>query len=201
MKFAEAVSPSGGWVSHARTPTSRMTDQGRTSMAAHETHQIWPDDPIEMVRALYPPLLATAAALAPASEAEDLVQTTLTQMLVRYPQFRGIDHPLGLGRTILYRLVYKARRSRMPIEGVLELLEDERPGPEAVVTQRLLVGEGLGRLGTKQRLCLWLLVVEGLSDEQVGAILGCRPSTVRSQAARAKHSLREWLSKSESGEK
>jgi RNA polymerase sigma factor (sigma-70 family) len=48
----------------------------------------------------------------------------------------------------------------------------------------------LDRLPRRQRAAVVLRYYAGLSDEEVAAELGCRPSTVRSQISRALAALR-----------
>lgn len=61
--------------------------------------------------------------------------------------------------------------------------ENEMPGS-------LVVADLLGELPSRQRACVYLHVVAGLKDDQIAELLGCRPSTVRSQIARALRRLR-----------
>ena len=51
----------------------------------------------------------------------------------------------------------------------------------------------LRRLPRRQRAVLVLRYYEDLSDAQIGEVLGCAPSTVRSQASRALATLRAAL--------
>jgi hypothetical protein len=73
----------------------------------------WPSDPVEILRILYPMLVATAGRPQPSrpQDARDLVQEAIVEMLVRYPNFEGIDYPLGYARTVVYRLAYAGRRA------------------------------------------------------------------------------------------
>ena len=48
-------------------------------------------------------------------------------------------------------------------------------------------------LPTRQRAAVVLRYYEGLSDAEIGAILGCSPGTVRSQIHRALGALRQRL--------
>jgi RNA polymerase sigma factor (sigma-70 family) len=51
----------------------------------------------------------------------------------------------------------------------------------------------LGRLPRRQRAVLVLRYYEDLTDGEIAAVLGCRASTVRSQATRALATLRAAL--------
>lgn len=141
-----------------------------------------PTDPVEAVRNAYPPLLRAARRLAAPPEAEDLVQEAFVETLSRYPEFRGLDHPLGYLMTVLYRAAFRKRRlsgREVPLDAadVLARLEPDRDAPAAI-------DEALASLGSKQRACLVLRYLYDLTDEEIAATLGCRPSTVRSQIAR-----------------
>ena len=56
----------------------------------------------------------------------------------------------------------------------------------------MLVAE-LGRLPRKQRAVVVLRYVEGLSDAEIGRLIGCAETTVRSHASRALATLRVTL--------
>jgi DNA-directed RNA polymerase specialized sigma24 family protein len=99
---------------------------------------LWPNDPVELIRRLYPLLLRTARDLVPTShEAEDLVQEALVRTLVRHPDLGELDHPLGYTRTVVWRLAYserKVRRKEIPIEACREM-EAEAPDPTDATTE------------------------------------------------------------------
>jgi RNA polymerase sigma factor (sigma-70 family) len=155
----------------------------------------WPSDPVELLRALYPPLLATAEVLSRGRDPEDLVQQALVEMLVRYPQFEGITHPLGYAKTVIAHLAYRRNRSRASLDVPLDLLdqleEASADGWEEVVGDQLEVREAMRRLGPKQRVCVYLRFAEGLDDKHIASLLGTKPSTVRSQISRALRRMRE----------
>lgn len=56
-----------------------------------------------------------------------------------------------------------------------------------------LLTRAIDALPRKERLAIILRDVEGLSTEEVAAILGSRPSTVRVQISKARVKLREWI--------
>jgi RNA polymerase sigma factor (sigma-70 family) len=59
--------------------------------------------------------------------------------------------------------------------------------------------QALGSLSSRQRAVLVLRIYECLPDEEIAAILGCRPATVRSLAARALAALRTLAATSDLG--
>ena len=123
------------------------------------------------------------------------MQQALVELLVRYPEFAGLHHPLAYARTVMVRIAANQRRPReveLP-EGIADRLDaplhqngTHRLGDSSVELR-------LKELAPKQRACVYLKYVVGLSDREVGTILHCRPSTVRSQAARGIRTLRESL--------
>jgi RNA polymerase sigma factor (sigma-70 family) len=69
----------------------------------------------------------------------------------------------------------------------------ERPAPTdvtAIIDLSVTLREALYRLAPKYRAVLVLRYLEDLSDDEIAEVLGCRPSTVRSQAVRAIDRLR-----------
>jgi RNA polymerase sigma factor (sigma-70 family) len=149
-------------------------------------------DPVAIVQRIYLPLLRVAQALADPDDAEDLVQQALTETLRRYPAFDGIEHPLGYTRVIVVRLAAglssRRQRERAWIEAAA-VLEVSRAGPgEALAPQQFLAR--LSTLGDKQRACVFLKYFCDLDDRSIASVLGCRPSTVRSQLSRAMNHLR-----------
>jgi RNA polymerase sigma factor (sigma-70 family) len=160
-----------------------------------------PADPVEILRHIYPPLLATARRLTGSlpQDARDLVQDTLVEMLIRHPNFEGIDRPLGYARTVLFRRAYAGRRRagrEVPLD-VLEHLERQaHRDHQDDVAARLATDGALKSLGRRQRACLYLRFVEGLDTREIAAILGCGESTVRSQMARGLRRVRATLEES-----
>jgi RNA polymerase sigma factor (sigma-70 family) len=65
---------------------------------------------------------------------------------------------------------------------------------ETDATERLAARDAawrlLATLPRRQRAVLVLRFYEDLADQEIAAVLGCAPSTVRSQAARAMNTLR-----------
>lgn len=151
-------------------------------------------DPVSVLREIYPALLAMARSLVGPGAAEDVVQEALVQVLARYPRFEGLVSPLAYAKTALARLAYRSWRAGEPPSEVPESLADAHGEgfTEDVVLRRIVLA-ALDGLPRRQRACVYLRFIEGLSDQEVGAVLGCRPSTVRSQTARALKSLRPVL--------
>lgn len=176
-----------------------MGDESDEPPQAHAPPAGWPNDPVEVLRLLHPRLLAAARTVDRAG-AEDLVQDTLVEILVRYPGFEGVAHPLGYAKVTMFRLAY-ARHGRRGMEipaDVQQRMEgDLRPDPANQVIDRLWTMDALATLGRKQRACLVLRYLEGLDNDAIALVLGCRPSTVRGQIARALARMRIVLDQPE----
>jgi RNA polymerase sigma factor (sigma-70 family) len=152
------------------------------------------DDPVVVLQRIYPPLLAMAGSLVGSSQAEDLVQNALVQVLARYPRFAGLRSPLAYSKTVLARLAYRTRRRpELPREGLDLLSEDSGRSFTDDVVLRAVILAALDQLPRGQRACVYLRFIEGLDDRQISQVLGCRPVTVRTQTARALRSLRPVL--------
>jgi RNA polymerase sigma-70 factor (sigma-E family) len=125
-------------------------------------------------------------------QAEDLLQAALERALRHWPRIRSGDPDAYLRRT-MYRLHVSwwrrpTHRRELPTDQVPDHpgLPDE-PGR---VDTGLALRAALRRLAPRSRAVLVLRFFEDLPDEEIAEILGCRPSTVRSQIARALARLR-----------
>jgi RNA polymerase sigma factor (sigma-70 family) len=154
------------------------------------------DDPVVVLRRIYPPLLAMAGSLVGSREAEDLVQEALVDVLTRYPRFAGLRSPLAYSKLVLARLAYRRwRRPEAPGEILDSLAERGHRDFTDDVVLRDVVLAALERLPKRQRACIYLRFIEGLDDRQIARVLGCRPVTARTQTSRALKSLRPLLLK------
>jgi len=125
--------------------------------------------------------------------AEDLAQTALASAYAAWWRVRLADDPDAYVR----RILINASKSRFRRHRL-----SERPGepddlpdqtladPAADVGERSALLTALAELPPRQRAVVVLRYVEDMTDAQVGALLGCSASTVRSQAARALAKLR-----------
>jgi RNA polymerase sigma-70 factor (sigma-E family) len=124
--------------------------------------------------------------------ARDLVQDVLTRALVKWDRIDAIDEPYAYVRRMLTNEHLSwHRRRRVP---TVPLYDEPGPPvdpPPAHDDQmwRLLAG-----LPRQQRAVLVLRYYEGLTDQEIAEVLGCRPVTVRSNASRALAALRIEIS-------
>lgn len=136
---------------------------------------------------IYPGLVRTAHSLVGPDKAEDVTHDTLIEMLSRHPRFEGIDNPMAYGRVILFRLSYslvKRGLKEVPSSDTMERLGGSVPDAASRLVDRLFLEGALDGLGRRQRGCVVLSRLYGLTDREIADLLGCRPSTVRSQIAR-----------------
>jgi len=201
----EAYASPKGWTEESKgretagrkefVPIERSATVSRTPPQANVPAP-WPEDPVEILRLVHPRLMSAARSVDP-TVAEDLVQEALVDILSRHPDFRGIAHPLGYAKVTMFRIALRRSRVRH-LEVPLELAErlEAQPDPAERVVDRLRLRDALAGLGRRQRACL-LLRSDGLDDGSIAAVLGCRPSTVRSQIARASSHMREALDDAE----
>lgn len=146
------------------------------------------NDPIATTRSIYPRLLKLARAVGCEDSAEDLVQETLIETLRRYRDYQGVVNPEGYTCTVLLRLATrgrlraKRRTDREISAASLSLCLDNRSEPDMGAPVRS--AELLAQLPVRQRVCVYLSVVCELSDREAAKMLGCRPSTVRSNVTR-----------------
>ena len=155
---------------------------------------------VEKVLAEYgPALMRVAMAYAgDAAEAQDLYQETCFAIWRALPSFRG-ESSL---RTFVWRIAHNrglSHRARLPRrhedETALAGFADPAPPPDQVAGRRMLqerLLEAVRRLGDTHREVL-LLSLEGLSQAEIGEVLGLTENAVAVRLNRARKQLRERL--------
>ncbi len=143
-----------------------------------------------LVRESWDRLVRLARAVAGDAEAEDVVQEALIVAWRKLPALRD-SSKLGpwLARIVYRRAVRRARRERRP--------KAAKPLPEPCVTPDPAAGIDvwniLRRLAPRQRAVLQLTVVEGMTDAEIGTLLGIAPASVRSHRRRARERVAAML--------
>ena len=125
--------------------------------------------------------------------AEDLAQTALASAYAAWWRVCRADDPDAYVRRILINASKsRFRRHRLSERpgGPDDLPDQTLADPAADVGERSALLTALAELPPRQRAVVVLRYVEDMTDAQVGALLGCSASTVRSQAARALAKLR-----------
>lgn len=116
-------------------------------------------------------------------EAEDVVQEGLMVVWNKLPHLANPDSfAAWTGRIVFRRCLRRIRRRRVsvPIESVAE--SSYRPDPAAEVDAWRL----LSRLAPRQRAVLHLTVVEGMTDAEIGTLMGITAGSVRAHRRRAR---------------
>ena len=120
--------------------------------------------------------------------AEDAVQDTFLRYLEKRPEFADGNHE----KAWLLRVTANACKSRLrtvKLHPLTELLEDY----PAQAPEESGVLESVLALPPKERAAVHLFYYEGYSTEEIAALTGQRPGTVRSHLSRARGKLRELL--------
>ncbi len=140
------------------------------------------------------PMLRLATLLVgSAAVAEEVVQDAFAAVDVRWDE---LDRPGGYLRTTVVNGARGVLRRRRVEE---RYREQERAEPDASVDDghaplRLVeLRDALDRLGDRQRVVIVLRYFVDLPDDEIAALLKCRPATVRSLARRGLAVLREDL--------
>ena len=122
------------------------------------------------------------------AEAEDAVQDTFLRYLETRPQLRDSEHE----KAWLLRVIINACRSRLraakrhPLTELLASYPAHGPEESAVV-------EAVLALPPRERAAVHLFYYEGYSTQEIAALTGQRPGTVRSHLSRARVRLRGIL--------
>ena len=132
---------------------------------------------------------AALAILGDVHEAEDAVQETFLRYLEKRPEFRDAGHEKAwLLKVTANRCKSILRtRKRHPAVELLDIYP-ARSGESRELVEAILA------LPANQRSAVHLHYYEGYSTDEIAAILGQRPGTVRSHLSRARESLRRYLS-------
>ncbi len=136
-----------------------------------------------------------------AAEAMDIAQETFLKLLSSIQEFRGdSSFESWLYRIVVNRCLDHQRRSRKLMPFIEDLL-DAMIAPAESALNKLLRAEVendvqgmVGKLPPEQRIVVVLRYTEGLSYEEIAAILNCSKGTVASRLNRAHSVLERRLS-------
>jgi RNA polymerase sigma-70 factor (sigma-E family) len=133
--------------------------------------------------------------------ADDLVQDTLVKAYQHWNRVRQADSPDAYVRRILLNEVHGRWRRRERVVPVARFPEGREPvAPDATdeLVRRAGLLQALLALPLRQRATVVLRYLEGMSERETAAVLGCSEGTVKSQSARALGTLRNFLDRTES---
>jgi len=153
-------------------------------------------NPAELVAAHHQMVLRTAYRLLGSLEdAQDAAQEVFLRVL---------KHQSSLGpepKAWLYRVTVNVcndyyRRAKRTSTELTGESADPAPDPEQILTlkeRRKLLLEALGRLSPRERICVVLRDIEGLSTAEVAQILDIEETTVRGQIHTARVKLAKYV--------
>jgi RNA polymerase sigma-70 factor (sigma-E family) len=126
--------------------------------------------------------------------AEDAVSRALAKLYVRWDKVAAPD---SYARTMVVRAAIDEKRRPWRRERpVGDAMPDVvSPDPLVAVDERARIRAALLRVPARQRTALVLRFYEEMSVEQAAEVMGCEPSTVRSQTSRGLATLRALLAK------
>jgi RNA polymerase sigma-70 factor (sigma-E family) len=133
--------------------------------------------------------------------AHDLVQDTLVKAYQHWPRVRQADSPDAYVRRILLNEARGRWRRRERTATVSRFSEESEPvAPDATdeIARRAGLLQALHALPLRQRATIILRYLEGMSERETAAVLGCSEGTVKSQSARALGTLKNYLDRTES---
>ena len=127
--------------------------------------------------------------------AEDLVQDAVANALAAQDSFTpGTNFAAWMHRILRNRFISTLRKQRETTD--IEDLPSSAFAVSATHEDRLVLKE-LGRAVTKlpadQREALFMVVLQGMSYEDVAAATGCAVGTAKSRVFRARRQLQAWL--------
>ncbi|BAL88854.1 putative RNA polymerase ECF-subfamily sigma factor [Actinoplanes missouriensis 431] len=150
----------------------------------------------DFLTARLPALLRYATVLACDTHlAEDIVQEVLARAQPRWARIAAADVPEAYVKRMIINELASWRRRRaarvVPLShDALDAVSAPADEPQRAVGERDEMIRRIARLPLKQRIVIALRFYEGLSDQEIADLLGCRPATVRSHTSRALASMR-----------
>jgi RNA polymerase sigma-70 factor (ECF subfamily) len=153
------------------------------------------DFDLQLIAAL-PRLRVQALALTRnGSAASDLVQNAVANALAARNSFTpGTNFGAWMHRILRNRFISDTRKHRPRVD--IEDVPEAALAVPAAHEDNLLLKElhvALGRLPPSQRETLFMIVLQGMSYEQVAEATGCAVGTAKSRVFRARRQLEAWL--------
>jgi RNA polymerase sigma-70 factor (ECF subfamily) len=127
--------------------------------------------------------------------AEDLVQDAVANALAAQDSFTpGTNFPAWMHRILRNRFISTLRKQRDTTD--IEDLPASLFAVSATHEDRLVLkelGRAVNRLPVDQREALFMVVLQGMSYEDVAGATGCAVGTAKSRVFRARRQLQSWL--------
>ncbi len=187
----------------ATNQTMVELDEPMTEVPAEVRPPLTPEEQREAQRvfhqaliALLPKLRVQALALTRnRAAAEDLVQDAVANALAAQNSFTpGTNFAAWMHRILRNRFISTLRKQRETTD--IEDLPSSAFAVSGAHEDRLILkelGAALGRLPSDQREALFMVVLQGLSYEEVAEATGCAVGTAKSRVFRARRQLQTWL--------
>ena len=121
--------------------------------------------------------------------AEDLVQTTLTKVYLRWSRVCRMDQPTAYARRILINQASSSRWWKTSRELASTMPELAHDGDDDRVATSRTVWNAVLALPPRQRAVVVLRYYEDLSEAEIADVLGIAPGTVKSTAHAANRRL------------
>ncbi|MCA1711585.1 MAG: SigE family RNA polymerase sigma factor [Actinobacteria bacterium] len=139
------------------------------------------------------PLLRLAVGLTGTRPAgEDLLQSALTKVYLSWSKVSAAGATDAYVRRIVVNThLSLLRRRRVREDLQADLVDIAAAAPSYGIEDRDALWAALAKLGRRQRAIVLLRYYEDLPDDQIAELIGCSPSTVRSQAMRALNTLKD----------
>lgn len=128
------------------------------------------------------------------AQAEDVVQTALTRVYLRWPRLRS-DSVAAYARRCVVNAAIDDRRSLFRRRERVSAQLPEVAAVDAQYRDGAPLMALLARLPERMRAAIVLRCVEGLSTAEAAAAMGCSEGNVKSQTARGLERLREMYPK------
>lgn len=125
------------------------------------------------------------------SDAEDVVQEAFARTYAHWERVREGANPSGYVYRAALRL-HRRRQLRRPTS--LMGVTPETNDPASEVVTALLLRETIAKMPRRQRQCVALCLLIGLTDREASRLLGLRAVTVRTHLHNARATLRQALS-------
>jgi RNA polymerase sigma-70 factor (ECF subfamily) len=133
--------------------------------------------------------------------AEDVAQDAFSQLYLQWPKIREYDNPQAWVRRVGIRMAVRLAR-REETRRILTRQRPQRRPPGDIdrdIDRDLDLAAALRTLPAQQRAAVALHYYQDRSAEEVGELLGCSASTVRTHLARARTRLAALLTDEEVG--
>jgi RNA polymerase sigma-70 factor (sigma-E family) len=148
--------------------------------------------------ATWPRLFRTTYAVAgDRQRTEDALQTAFGRAWSRWSRVSQTDDPVAYVRRMAINAALERHRTAPARHETSVPSVPDSPTPDDATVDRHAAWEAVRTLPPRQRAVVVLRYYEGLSEREIADVLGCRPGTVKSQAAAALATLRALLDEAE----